>query len=198
MTKTSKRILILLVLGIALFIFVIANMDDWFGRKLGEYTHPTYVYTYSEEYHRQKISERTQEIFEEELSSGEYLAFQSGINVGADFVMMGHIVLPEIDSLPASLSYKIINDELKGKLQFDGIIITDSLAMGAVSNLYTADELAVMAIKAGNDILLMPADLKLAVDGIRKAVESGEINEERINESVRKIIEVKSKRLKIY
>lgn len=134
----------------------------------------------------------------EELSSGEYLAFQSGINVGADFVMMGHIVLPEIDSLPASLSYKIINDELKGKLQFDGIIITDSLAMGAVSNLYTADELAVMAIKAGNDILLMPADLKLAVDGIRKAVESGEINEERINESVRKILEVKSKRLKIY
>lgn len=134
----------------------------------------------------------------EELSSGEYLAFQSGIEAGADFVMTGHIMLPEVDSLPASLSYKIINDELKGKLKFNGIVITDSLAMGAVSKQYTPDELAVKAIKAGNDILLMPADLKLAINGITKAVESGEITEERINESVRKILEVKEKRLKIY
>ena len=74
MTKTSKKLLILL--GIALFIFVMANMDNWFGRRLGEYNHPTYVYTYSEEYHRQKISERTQEIFEEELSSGKIVNFE--------------------------------------------------------------------------------------------------------------------------
>ncbi|MBQ8299048.1 MAG: glycoside hydrolase family 3 protein [Clostridia bacterium] len=134
----------------------------------------------------------------DELSANEYLAFQSGITAGADFIMMGHIIVKELDSLPASLSYKVINDELKEKLGYEGIVITDSLAMGAVSKSYDVDELAVMAVKAGNDILLMPSDLELAVNGIKKAIEEGEITEERINESVRKILEVKEKRLTIY
>lgn len=133
----------------------------------------------------------------DELSGNEYLAFESGITAGADFVMMGHIIIQELDSLPASLSYKVINDELKAKLGYKGIVITDSLAMGAVSKLYDADELAVMAVKAGNDILLMPSDLELAVNGIKNAIEEGEITEERIDESVRKILETKSKNLKI-
>ena len=76
MTKTSKRLLILL--GIALFIFVMANVGYWVRPKffVFKYVRPDYDYTYSEEYHRQKLSERTQEIFEEELSSGKRVTFE--------------------------------------------------------------------------------------------------------------------------
>ena len=76
MAKTSKKLLILL--GIALFILVIANVGDWVRPKpfVFKYVRPDYDYTYSEEYHRQKISERTQEIFEEELSSGKIVNFE--------------------------------------------------------------------------------------------------------------------------
>ena len=67
--------------------------------------------------------------------------------------------------------------------------------MGAVSKMYTPDTLAVMAIKAGNDILLMPSDLEVAVNGIISAVKNGEISEKRINESVKRILELKEIRL---
>ena len=132
-----------------------------------------------------------------ELTSGEYLAFKSGIDAGVDMIMMGHITVPTIDTLPSSLSNKVIQGELRNKLNYDGVIITDSLAMGAVSQMYSADELAVIAIHAGNDILLMPSNLELAVDGILNAIEKGEITEERINESVKRILELKSFRLKL-
>lgn len=131
----------------------------------------------------------------EELASGEYLSFKSGIDADVDMIMMGHITLPSIDTLPSSLSYKIIQEELRGKLNYDGVIITDSLAMGAVTEMYSTDELAVMAIKAGNDILLMPADLEIAINGVLKAIENGEISEARIDESVKRILELKEFRL---
>lgn len=131
----------------------------------------------------------------EELASGEYLSFKSGIDADVDMIMMGHITLPSIDALPSSLSYKIIQEELRGKLNYDGVIITDSLAMGAVTEMYSTDELAVMAIKAGNDILLMPADLEIAINGVLKAIENGEISEARIDESVKRILELKEFRL---
>ena len=134
----------------------------------------------------------------EELASGEYLSFKSGIDADVDMIMMGHITLPSLDTLPSSLSYKIIQEELRGKLNYDGIVITDSLAMGAVSKMYTPDVLAVMAIKAGNDILLMPSDLEVAVNGIISAIENGEISEARIDESVKRILELKAERLEIY
>lgn len=133
----------------------------------------------------------------EELASGEYLAFKSGIDAGVDMIMMGHITVPSIDTLPSSLSNKVIQKELRGKLNYDGVIITDSLAMGAVTEMYSVDELTVMAIQAGNDILLMPSDLELTVNGILNAIENGEITEKRINESVKRILELKSFRLKL-
>lgn len=147
--------------------------------------------TIEDSHHETAYSNKTAD----ELASGEYLAFESGIKAGADMVMIGHITLPSIALLPSSLSNKVIQEELRGKLNYDGIIITDSLAMGAVSKMYTADELAVIAVKAGNDILLMPSDLKLAVDGILNAIKNGEITEERIDESVKRILELKSIRL---
>ncbi len=130
----------------------------------------------------------------EELGSQEYLAFESGIDAGADMVMVGHITMTNIDNLPATISPTMIKGELRGKLGFDGVVITDALAMGAVANYYESGELAVKCVQAGDDILLMPADLSAAVKGIEDAVSDGTLTEARIDESVLRILELKEKR----
>ncbi len=132
-----------------------------------------------------------------ELEQNEYLAFKKGIEAGADMVMMGHITMTSVDQLPASVSKTMITDELRGKLGYDGVVITDSLAMGAVTEMYESGELAVKIVDAGADMLLMPQDMKEAVDALEKAVEDGIITEERINESVRRILILKSEKMQI-
>ncbi len=129
----------------------------------------------------------------EELASNELVPFVTAISNDADFIMVGHISLPNVvgDNTPASISSVIINDILKEKLGYEGIIITDSLSMGALTNLYQSDEIAVRTINAGADMLLMPLDFEQAYNGVLNAVNSGKISEERINESVLKIIEKK-------
>ncbi len=129
----------------------------------------------------------------DELMESELVPFIDAIKNDADFIMVGHISLPTIigDNTPASISDVMITDILKQKLGFKGIVITDSLAMGALTNIYQSDEIAVRTIKAGADMLLMPQDFELAYNGVVNAVKSGEISEERINTSVRKIIEKK-------
>ncbi len=133
----------------------------------------------------------------DELAQNEYLAFKSGIDAGADMVMMGHITMTAVDQLPASVSKVMITDELRGKLGYDGVVVTDSLAMGAVADMYEPSELSVKVVQAGADILLMPADLDQAVWGLENAVESGQLSEERINESLRRILILKDKKLGI-
>ena len=132
----------------------------------------------------------------EELREAELIPFQRGIDEGVDFVMTGHISLPSIlkDDTPASLSKEITTALLREELGFEGVIVTDALNMGAIQNHYTAKEAAVAALEAGADIILMPADFKEAFDGVMEAVESGAISEERIEESVRRILEAKIKR----
>ena len=132
-----------------------------------------------------------------ELEQNEYIAFQKGIEAGADMVMIGHITMTSVDQLPASVSKTMITDELRGKLGYDGVIVTDSLAMGAVTEMYESGELAVKIIDAGADILLMPQDMKAAVDAVENAVKDGTITEERINESVRRILILKSEKMQI-
>ena len=127
----------------------------------------------------------------DELRANEYLAFESGINAGADMVMVGHITVPDIDELPATLSEKIIQGELRGHLGYDGVIITDSLGMGAIANIYSSGDAAVMAIQAGNDILLTPDNFAEAVAGVEQAVADGRLTEERIDESVKRILTLK-------
>lgn len=123
-----------------------------------------------------------------ELKDNEFKAFDGGIEAGVDFVMVGHqVVSSALDKLPSDLSPTIIN-WLKIDNGFNGLIVTDSHCMGAITNKYTSGEAAVLALKAGVDIILMPYDLENAVDGILNAVSSGDITEERINESVRKIL----------
>ena len=130
----------------------------------------------------------------DELEKQEYLSFQSGIAAGADMVMAGHITMTNIDDLPACISPTMINGELRGKLGYDGVVVTDALAMGAVANYYDSSALAVKCILAGDDLLLMPADLEAAVNGVEAAVADGTLTEERINESVIRILELKNQK----
>ena len=110
-------------------------------------------------------------------------------------VMVGHITVTSIDDQPATISEKIIKDELRGRLGYDGVVVTDSLAMGAVADMYDSGELAVKVIEAGADILLMPQDVKSAVSALEEAVKSGQISEERIDESLRRILILKGEKM---
>jgi beta-N-acetylhexosaminidase len=127
-----------------------------------------------------------------EMEQAEFLPFQAGIAAGAEFVMISHLTAVEIDKdSPVSLSKIIITDLLRDKLGFEGLVITDSLQMKAVTNFYSSGASAVRALEAGADVLLMPENLIDAARGIRKAVDSGRLKEERIDESVRRILRVK-------
>lgn len=129
----------------------------------------------------------------EEMMENELIPFIDGIETGADVIMVGHISCPEVtgDEKPASLSEKMVSGILRGELGFEGVVITDAMNMGAVSDMYSSSEAAVEAVKAGVDIILMPVSFTEAYEGILKAVESGEITEDRIDESLYRIVELK-------
>ncbi len=131
------------------------------------------------------------ELSREEIERTQLPPFQAGIDAGADLVMVGHLTVPALDDGIATLSYDIVTNLLREELGFDGVVITDALNMSAASGLCSPGELAVRAVKAGVDILLMPTDLQTSVDALRSAVETGEIGRERIDESVTRILAVK-------
>lgn len=129
----------------------------------------------------------------EEMKENELVPFIDGIEAGAEVIMVGHISCPEVtgDNEPASLSEKMVTDVLRKELGFDGVVITDALNMGAVAEKYLSAEVAVRALKAGVDILLMPTDFKKAYQGVLDAVNEGELTEERIDESLYRILSLK-------
>lgn len=131
----------------------------------------------------------------DEMRATDFVPFQAGIEAGADFVMVSHVTASAIDpnGLPSSLSEKIMTDILRNELGFEGIIITDALNMAAITEYYTPEEAAVMAIEAGADMLLMPQDFTKAYEALLAAVKDGTISEERINDSLRRIYRVKCK-----
>lgn len=126
-----------------------------------------------------------------ELEGREWVPFRAGIEAGADMVMVGHLIVPDISDEPATLSEILMTDILRGELGFDGVIVTDSLSMRAVTDLYEPGELCVRALEAGADILLMPEDLASSVAAIEKAVASGRLTEARLEESLRRILTLK-------
>ncbi|AOY76394.1 glycoside hydrolase family 3 protein [Clostridium formicaceticum] len=128
----------------------------------------------------------------ERLKAVEFLPFKKGIEAGVDGVMLGHLLVPSItsDSLPATFSWKVV-DLLRNHLKYEKLIITDALEMKAITKYWTPEEAAVLAFAAGADILLMPSSLEKAYEGLLKAVKEGRITEERLNESVRRILNVK-------
>lgn len=130
----------------------------------------------------------------DELCNAEFQAFQGGIDAGADFVMVGHQIMSCTgDNLPSDLSYTVVTEWLRNQLGFEGIIITDSHEMNTISSVYSSGDAAVMAIEAGVDMILMPCDLESAVQEVYDAVYNGYISEERIDESVRRILNTKQK-----
>ena len=129
-----------------------------------------------------------------QIMSDEMQTFRAGIDAGAEMVMVGHLIVPDIDELPATLSYKIATEMLRGDMGFTGVAITDSMEMESIADNYGVGDSAVMAVKAGMDMLLQPADLAVSVDAVVNAVESGDITETRIDESVRRILTLKAER----
>lgn len=110
-----------------------------------------------------------------------------------DVIMAAHIACPNItgDELPASLSRDIITGRLREDLGYDGVVCTDSLSMGAITDLYSSGQCALLAFQAGADVLLMPEDFEESYQAILSAVRSGEISMERLDESVLRILRLK-------
>ncbi len=129
----------------------------------------------------------------EQMRECEFIPFKKGIDAGADLVMIGHVSAPNMigDDTPASLSKLVVTDILRGEMGFDGVIVTDALNMGGVSNYYTSEQATVMALEAGVDILLMPENFVKSYNEVLKAVRSGRITEERIDQSVYRILKLK-------
>lgn len=130
----------------------------------------------------------------EEIMADEMQPFRSGIEAGAEFVMIGHLIVPDIDEVPATLSYKIATGILRDELKFEGVVITDSFEMESIADNYSVDDAVVMSVKAGMDMILQPKDMASAVNSIEQAVADGELSEDRIDESVRRILTLKESR----
>lgn len=130
------------------------------------------------------------------LRTVDFVPFKTGIKAGADFIMISHISISRVagNTTPASLSSLVMKDIVRNELEFKGVVITDAMDMKAITNNYTAGEAAVKAIKAGADVVLMPADFVEAYNTVVNAVLTEDISEARINESVQRILETKIKR----
>ena len=127
----------------------------------------------------------------ERLEIIEIAPFKALMNKGIGGVMVAHLYVPSLENekgIPASVSKKIVTGLLKEKLGYKGLIITDALNMGAVANKFKAGELDAMAFKAGNDIMLFSQDVATGKKLIQQAIEKGEISQNRVEESVKKIL----------
>lgn len=123
----------------------------------------------------------------------EFAVFSAGIDAGADMVMVSHMAAPSLagDNTPCSMSSAVVTDILRRELHFNGVIITDSMSVAAISDYYDAGDAAVQALRAGCDMILMPEDFEKAYNGVLEAVRNGEISEERINDSLRRVYRIK-------
>ena len=131
------------------------------------------------------------------LESIELPPFRQAIAAGVDSVMVAHVTVPALDNDPnhvATISPAIVSDLLEKQLGFKGIIVTDALDMAGLTHLFANNigRAAVEAFKAGNDLLLIPADFPASYDAMLQAVHSGEISRERLDRSVLKILKTKA------
>lgn len=132
------------------------------------------------------------------LQEIELPSFEEAIASGVDSIMSAHLLIPAWDSkYPATLSQAILTGQLRQKLGFEGLIVTDALIMGGVAKYATPAEIAVRAVEAGADILLMPDDPVVAIEAVYQALQAGRISKQRIAESVERIGLAKQKLLLI-
>jgi beta-N-acetylhexosaminidase len=143
----------------------------------------------------------------ERLLEVELYPFQQAMNEGIDAVMTAHVTFPKIDpttvkskkdgtdiALPATLSYEVLTNLMRKEMGFEGVISTDALNMKAIADHFGAVDAVIRAVNAGTDIILMPVGLEEVANGLYEAVEKGEITEERLNESVERLLTLKAKR----
>jgi beta-N-acetylhexosaminidase len=133
------------------------------------------------------------------LDSLELVPFRAGIEAGAEVVMSAHIAFPSFTGGddPGTLSAPVLTGLLRDSLKFQGVVVTDALSMGAIVSKYGPGEAAVRAFLAGSDMLLMPADPDTAIAAMAGAVRSGRISRQRLDASVRRILELKQ-RVKLF
>ena len=131
----------------------------------------------------------------DEMLGCEMTTFKAGIAWGCQLIMTAHIAAPNVtgSDVPSTMSPVILQDKLRGELGYQNIIITDAMEMGAITQQYNCAEATVGCIKAGVDIVLGPQNFVQAFDAVIAAVNNGTITEERINQSVRRILKLKSK-----
>ena len=134
----------------------------------------------------------TQKTWDEMLNC-EMVTFKAGIQWGCQLIMTAHIAAPNVtgSEIPSTMSSIILQDKLRGELGYQNIIITDGMEMGAITQQYTSAEAAVGSILAGADIVLGPRYFTEAFDAVMAAVNKGTITEERINQSVRRILRLR-------
>lgn len=133
----------------------------------------------------------------EELRNFEFIPFVKAIESGCDVIMVSHIILNEVDSSnPASLSKIVISDLLRKDMGFDKVVITDDMSMGAITSIMSIEEACIKSIEAGCDILLLGnayEEIEQVINSIKLKLYNGEISEEQINKSVKRILELKKK-----
>ncbi|WP_190819316.1 glycoside hydrolase family 3 protein [Saccharopolyspora pogona] len=122
--------------------------------------------------------------------------FREAIGAGTDMVMSAHIVVPKLDDSgePSTLAPNVLTGMLRNELGYQGVIVTDSLKMDGVREKHPDAEIPVLALKAGADVMLMPFNVQVAIDGVANAVRTGQLTEQRIDESVKRILALKSAR----
>ncbi|NTW59772.1 MAG: hypothetical protein HGB21_11390 [Nitrospirae bacterium] len=126
------------------------------------------------------------------LNRVELPPFREAVKDGVGMVMIAHLLVPALDPVkPVTFSKKVVTALLREGMEFGGIIISDALDMGALSKEYPQDEIAIRAVEAGMDILLHPIDARTTIDAVVKAVEGGRLTEQRIQESVDRIMAAK-------
>ena len=130
----------------------------------------------------------------DELLQAELIPFMDNFD-NTDMIMTAHITMKNVtsDDLPATLSHELMTNKLRKELGYTGVLVTDSMEMAAIREYYPHGESSVMAIEAGNDIVVCPYDFRESINAIVSAVKSGRISEERIDESVRRIFALKFK-----
>jgi beta-N-acetylhexosaminidase len=131
-----------------------------------------------------------------QLEATELVPFRAAIGASVGSVMPGHLAVPAFEpdaSVPATTSRNILTGLLRDELKYKGLVVTDAMDMGGVTSRYPPGEAAVRAVEAGADVLLMPPVPDAAMAGLERAVRSGRITEKRVDESVRRILQAKSR-----
>ncbi len=129
------------------------------------------------------------------LDRVELAPFRAAVDAGVDAVMTAHVAVPGVlgSDLPATLAPELMTGLLRDEMGFGGILFTDALRMGAITDGYGAGEAAVLALEAGSDVILAPADVAATIEAVAGAVGEGRVSRERIDLSVRRLLEAKAR-----